>query len=187
MYEPAPPAELQQGVIAREVYFWSVDRFSLGIALTPACDFEQGKVELVTFCSVLDAVPVLSKLLAKDLADDSGNRSNRVSKNKLGRVKSAIEQVIKRRWLRFHWLAPLLDSQTPQLVDFTIVTSLPMSEAADLECIAQLRSPYKEEVSARYSAYLGRVGIPDFTEEELSEWTSHVIRQLLPEQENAEN
>ena len=187
MYEPAPPAELQQGVVARDVYFWSVDHFSLGIALTPACDFEQGKVELITFCSVFDAVTALRQLLANDLTDDEGRPATRISNNKLGKVKSKVDQIIKRRWLRYHWLAPLPDTETPLLVDFTVVTSISISETVDLERVVRLTSPYREEISSRYAAYLGRVGIPDFTDEELHTWTGHVIGHLLPEQEEGAN
>jgi len=180
------PDKIDQGVILDSVYFYALDETHLGLVLTPTCDFEHNKAELAQICAIFDAWQIVADLVRTDwakmgLVDASGNLiKGPLSRTKRTEFTSQLLYIIGQRFPRFHWLAPFANTSRPLIVDFQVITSLPAGELADVQLLAALRSPFREQVAARYAAYMGRVGTPDFSKDETQDWIERGIEELFP-------
>ena len=189
MYLAAVPPELGQSTIVDHVPFDTLGEEFRGIVLTPVCDFEQNKVELVQFAAIFDAAELLrglveDQLQRDELVDVAGNfRLDRLNAQARAdvraQVKNKLQGIAKRKLPRYHWLQELPGGK-PMVIDFQTTTALRVAQAEALPILAGLRSPYREEVASRYAAYMGRTGTPDFTEAQLEAWLDATVGEILP-------
>lgn len=138
---------IDQGAIIESQLFVGWYAESAGIVLTPRCDVEQEKAEFALLCAVALPLAVLRRQKWEPTSSDAGNQ---------------LRLILEWNHPRWHWLAP----HPPQfadgaIVDFQAVTSIPFPEAATSRVIAQLDSPYREHLAARYAAYMGRIGVEE--------------------------
>lgn len=185
MYVDPAPAVLDQGTIVERAYFYSVDEERPALVLTPTCDFEQTNAEFVQMCALIDAWELVEALLATHwkkmgLVDDAGARVQAPGKGKLDDLRNSIKQLITQRFPRYHWLAPLPGGDRPLVADFQILTTLTLEDLAETKILAGLRGPFREQAAARYAAYMGRVGTPDFTGEQIAGWIEGGLDELFP-------
>jgi hypothetical protein len=161
MYEPAAPADLQQGCILGGVYFPAIQDRRRGVVVTPACDLvvDQNEVAFVTLCAIHPAHEAIAGVfLPRLLANGQGHRlvapadRDRVERDVLGKLK----EIARKRYNRYHLLAPPPGNRGRVVIDFTIVTSYPTEDARVLDRPARLASPYRKDVAARYAAYILR-------------------------------
>ena len=187
MYEVENPAGLDQGVLLKGVYFYGDDTTGFGVVLTPRCDFAQGKADLVQVCAAYRATDFVAALLPGQwqglrLVDAGGNRLTRadIGTGKQREFAKKLSDLQKQKLPRFHWLIAADGVGHPLVLDFQNVTSLPMGDLEPLEKVAVLRSPFREEVPARYAAYMGRVGTPDVAGEVIDREAAAVFDALFP-------
>jgi hypothetical protein len=185
VYSAAVPTQIGQSVILDGVSFYSTDEVTLGIVLTPACDFEQKKVDLVQICQLRDAIETIGLLIRDDwnksgLVDSNGNPiPGPLSNTKRNDFSEKLRALIGQRFPRYHWLPPLPGSKRPLIADFQNVASLLPEDLESAPIIAGLESPYRESVPTRYAAYMGRVGTPDYPKAEAQEWIDRIIETLF--------
>jgi hypothetical protein len=186
VYLAQPRVEIDQAVIISDIYFYSIDETLPGVVVTPTCDFANQKCELAHVCAVLDAWQVVAALLRgawsnMGLTQQSGALiAPPLSAGKRKELANQIRQLATQRYPRYHWLSPLPNRTIPQIVDFQLMASVPIAELQRATVIAELASPYREEVAARYSAYMGRVGTPDYSQQQLDAWINQGIDSLFP-------
>jgi len=186
VYSAVVPTQLDQSVILEGVYFIGTDETSLGIVLTPTCDFEQKKAELIQLCQLRDAFDWIAILIQHDwkklgLVDANGNRiAGPLSVNKTNELSDKLKNVIGQRFPRYHWLPPFVGSKRPWVADFQNVTSLTQEALEGAQIVAALESPYRESLPTRYAAYMGRVGTPDYPAAQVQEWVDRTIATLFP-------
>lgn len=159
----------------------------MGLSLTPICDIEQSKAETVQFCALYDVWDKIRTLCQTDwqgerLIDSEGNLlPGPLSNTKRGAFNEKVSLLIKQRLPRYHWLAPMPSTQRPPLIaDFQVLTSHPLEELGDDQIEAELASPYREQAASRYASYMGRVGTPDFTIDQIETWLAEGARILFP-------
>jgi len=168
------------------VYFYGTDETTLGIVLTPACDFEQKKAELIQLCQLRDALDWIAILIQHDwrklgLLNANGSRiAGPLSVNKTNDLSDKLRSIIGQRFPRYHWLPPLVGSKRPLIADFQSVTSLTQEDLEGAQIVAALESPYREALPTRYAAYMGRVGTPDYPVAHVQEWVDRTIEVLFP-------
>jgi hypothetical protein len=186
VYAETAPDRVDQSVIIGALYFYAVDEHFPAAILTPACDFEQSKAELVTACALVEAWALISSLVTNDWANqgfvtDSGLvvPLADLSKGKLKTYRERVSRLIKNQYPRYHWLAPLPGSRTPLVADFQLISALPVDELADARLIAILASPFREELPARYAAYMSRVGTPDHASETVEAWLDASLQAVF--------
>ncbi len=169
MYTSNLPSRIDQSVVLRDIYFYGLDRKEFGFVLTPTptCDFAQDKAELIHLCAMFTAASVIEQL-----------RKTTWEKLAPKELKNQIKQFITQRLPRYHFFAPLPGMVVPLLADFQVITSLPLRELESLEIVAELESPFREQVPARYAAYMGRVGTPDFLAEDAAKWLNFIFDDL---------
>lgn len=175
MYLAEIPTEISQSVLLREVYFHSIDQMNLGIVLTPACDIAQGKAELVLVCAVFPAKGLLEHLFKVDWSKvgsltEEGELVCReeLSTGKEKQIRNQLLRLIGQQYPRFHWLCPFPEIPSCWVIDFQTLASFPQSELKKCPILAGLNSPFKEQVSSRFSAYAGRIGTPDLPKDEFA-------------------
>ena len=186
MYAASPSGSIDQGVILRDCYIYALDAHQHGLILTPRCDFAQRKADSVHIAGVLDAHEVIREFITHEwkdigLADADGNpmSSSPLSNTKRTALTKKLFELMKQKYPRYHWLAPLPDSATPLVVDFQLITSCPMVELETYQIAAELVSPFRETISARYAAYMGRIGTPDLHSEEMNALAALAINTVF--------
>ncbi len=172
MYKDSKPTAIDQCVILRDVYFYGIDESCFGLVLTPTCDFAQNKAEFIQLCALFPAWEFVTSLLHNEWS-----KFNVPSKK--AEVKSKIKDIIKQKLPRYHWFSPLQSLLPPFIGDFQITTSLTLKDLESQEMIAELESPYREQVPSRYSAYMGRVGTPDFSESDIQTWLDKGVDEIF--------
>lgn len=71
------------------------------------------------------------------------------------------------------------DGHPAYVADFTCVSSLPAGEVrGGARRIATLTSSWREQVPARYSSYMARVGTVDFVRDEIDPQVERLVRSL---------
>lgn len=185
MYLATPSGRVDQAVIVESVYFYATDETLPGLIVTPTCDFENSKCELAQVCAVRDAHSTISLLLRGawsnlGLTQPSGALATTIGDSARKTLAGRIKELAKHKYPRYHWLEPLPNGTVPKLVDFQLMMSVDVVELEAAPIVAELASPFREEVAARYSAYMGRVGTPDFTTTQLEQWAVGCINLLFP-------
>lgn len=68
-----------------------------------------------------------------------------------------------------------MESLLPVLaVDFQMLVSIPLTQIESLEGVAELRTPYREEMMHRFTAYTGRVPVERDAQEDID----NVVKRL---------
>jgi hypothetical protein len=108
-----------------------------------------------------------------------------LSVNKKKDLHARLKELITRRFPRYHWLAPLPKTTSPLILDFQLIQTVALPHLEGIEVIAALQSPFREEVPARYAAYMSRVGVPDFEAEQIEAWAEEAEATIFPPKDTA--
>jgi hypothetical protein len=157
---PPTASEVDQGVILDSVFFYGLQTDCAALVLTPTCDFAQQKAEFIQLCAARTASEFFGAI-AK-------------------RANEFLEQLMTQRFPRYHWLVPLPGTTVPLILDFQSVQSVPWEFLEQARIVGQLVSPYREQVPARYAAYMGRVGTPDHSPTDLAQWIAEAKKIPTP-------
>jgi hypothetical protein len=186
MYIDPPNAqEIDQGLILDGVYFYAIDEVRPAFVLTPACDIAQQKADFLQVSAVWEAREVLQEFVQdpwrKHLSKADGTLLNGpLSKNKEDWLVDRIKELIAQRFQRWHWLAPIPGTASPLVIDFQLVQSVSFPDLTHARILAELASPFREQVPARYAAYMGRVGTPDLPQQQITQWAKDAVGVLFP-------
>lgn len=176
----APDESWDQGDIVDAVYFAAFDKAMPAVLVTPACDIEQDKVDLWTFVALFPDVDVAKATVVKDLADWNLVPGTAPSKNQRASLAKALRNLVGQRLPRYHWLPVKIGEFGGHVADFTCVTALPAEEVKQkAKRIATLRSSWREQLPARYSAFMARVGTLDFKDDVLGAEIERLISGVL--------
>ena len=156
----APGPAWDQGDIVEAVYFPGPDCKLPAVLVTPACDLEHGSpTDLWTFVALRPDAEV-----AGDIVQEQGS------------ARGSLSQLMKQRYYRYHWLPVSIGASLGHVADFAIVTSLPMGEITkSARRLYSMNSSWREQLPARYAAYIGRIGVDDYGK---SETQAHLDRLL---------
>jgi hypothetical protein len=184
VYVDPPAGAIDQGVILEEAYFWAADATYPAFVLTPTCDFQQAKCDYALVCAVHrdgSLKELLTGVLGNALRKKDGTPlvaplTPEQRKPIAGRIKG---ELIALRAARYHFLPPIPGTKSPLILDFQLVQSASVPEIANTPVIAELASPYREQVPARYVAYMGRVGTPDYEQQDVDQWADSALDILF--------
>jgi len=163
-----------QGDIVEAAYFGATDSSLPAVLLTPACDLEHDKVEFWTLVALFPDIEVARAICDAEL-HAWGRTAESLSGSQRKRLAEKIRDLIHQRFPRYQWLPLDHAGSAGYVADFTLVQSLPADEVRTLGRIGAVESRWREQMAARYAAYLGRIGTDDFTQADVE---SHVQRLL---------
>lgn len=145
MFYKPPSDAIDQGDIVSSDVFEQIYGGSCAVVLTPRCDIEW-KADFLTLCAVASPHEILRK---RATLDTTKKRRN------------FVDSMLKGTNQRFHWLEPIDRFPRGAVADFQLVASIAADVLIPEDVIIRIAGPYCEELSARYAAYMGRVGVPD--------------------------
>lgn len=174
-----PSDEWDQGDVVEAAYFAALDAERPAVLVTPACDIDQGKVELWTLVALFPDDEIARALVAKDLESwqkEGGGAP--LSKKQRDALTKTVRQLFEQRFPRYHWIPVELAGHPAHVADFTCVCSLPADEIRTKRRLATLTSSWREQLPARYASYMSRVGTIDFRQEEVDTQVERIVRSL---------
>ncbi len=143
------------------------DNGTLWIVLTPACDFEQDKVENVLLAKI---TPIKEHFLYK-MWEESVTKFNglspdlqerKISKTSVNVAMDGVRRLVKGRQGERYKFLPGTFFLPDCVIDFQDLTNCPRDHAETYEVICSLDNPYREEILHLFSKYYGRIGTPDY-------------------------
>lgn len=143
-----------------------IDDKTLWMVLTPACDFEQNKVDNVLLAKV---TPLTEHSSYKEWQEqveyskelEPGQKKKEAEqciKQARGTVKQFVQNKKGSRFRFFPGTFFLPDC----IVDFQQLLNLPANYEDDFQVVCSLDNPYREELLQLFSNYYGRIGTPDY-------------------------
>lgn len=146
------------------------------VLLTPACDLAQHKADFVLLasCNRVTDTPEFAELVSsKEVLDRYADRvvpkggwpqaereEQAQAKKQSGKQRGFFSDVIRGRLARYVFLPTFMD--LPNLIiDLQNVASRPVDELSDCRRVCSLNAPYAQSLVARYTSYVGRIGLPD--------------------------
>lgn len=130
------------------------------VVLTPACDFEQNKVEFVLLAK--------GSPLAEHPKYQRWSRASPGSSNERDRWRSLDQDVLRATHGRYHFLPAFRD--IPDLViDLENVRAIDVETLVNFAWVASLVSPFAEALLVQHSHVRGRIGVPDLDSESVKQ------------------
>ena len=163
---------IDQGDIFRDIYFAAIDSHTTAVVITPTCDFVQDKTHFVKLVAV---VPL--DMVVKIIADSVGieekiiSSGEEITHRKYNKFIRMLEKNINGSYLtRYYFISEFAGVFPHSYVDLQQVFVIPYmqlySDYRDNR-IAKLKSPWREQIVAQYSGYSMRVGVPEYSEQEM--------------------
>ncbi|HOE17408.1 MAG TPA: hypothetical protein PLX02_07145 [Syntrophorhabdaceae bacterium] len=151
------------------------EEIKLAVLATPQCDILWQKAEYYLFVPAGDYKTSFLKIADPNNSIDKDSRDGLVelSKVKLNSIVDHIVQNLNGNYLqRFYYLPPYnqgINSIEHTYLDFQKIFTLPERDCNNLKNkrIFTIRDPFRAQIFTRYVAYLGRIGTPDFEQEDV--------------------
>lgn len=155
-----PLSEITQGSIVDNADF-GMEENALGIVLSNACDFLNDKMGYILISCLVPATNViLESKEFKNKIDGVGD-DRKISKTKWGKIKPFLDNYIFNKGIsRYFFIDPRPILDCPLLfVDFQHIVSIPFEQNSELENVAQLQSPYREQMIVHFASYTARIPV----------------------------
>jgi len=170
-----PLNSITQGSIVDGVDF-GFEEAPLGIILSNECDFINDKLGYVLVACLVPACETIC--VSKEFMNrmEGVNENGEISKKKWEKLKNFFDDYIHNKGIsRFYFinLSPVLDAPY-MLVDFQHLVSIPANQLSSLECVAQLDSPYREQMMVHFASYTARIPVDRVDD------TTEIAKALLP-------
>ena len=149
------------------MFFPRIKKTIVGIVLTPVCDIYQDKADFIRMAGFIPAELIFEKWLQKKYAytgEQIAGITPLKNKKKVSNTHTSfVNDLLKQREIRYHFISSCRDEFPHSFVDFQLVESLPLSDVNKSNKVAVMKSPWKQSVLARYAAYCGRVGTKEYS------------------------
>lgn len=156
---------INQSDIFADIHFSALERNTTAILLTPACDIAQDKAIFYTFAAVIKVNPIIEGFLKKNLEKPDFKLSELNtfdSKTSQQKPKKIIEEIVKNRHSRWHWIGKIPDLPDFYIADYEVLACIATDQLEDLKTkrLGSMPSPYRESIPVRYSQHMSRIGLP---------------------------
>ncbi len=156
-----PLDKITQGSIVDDVDFGMGDSNPLGIVLSNECDIINGKSSYIIIASLMPAADII--LNSKEFMNkvEGCGEDGKLSKKKSERIKNFLDDYIFNKGItRYYFINPIpVIEVNPLFVDFQHIISIPYENISNLENIAQLKSPYCEQMIVHFASYTARIPV----------------------------
>jgi hypothetical protein len=156
--------EIDQSQIFDNIPFTAINTSISGIIMTPTCDIAKGKTGYIVFCSVIPFENIFLKFLKDKTKNTPDNYKNdTISQGDKDKLYSRLLNLINNQIFQYHWIGEIPKLGGKWCVDYTLSTCCPIQQVRDSieKRVAKILSPYKDSILSRYSAYVGRVALPE--------------------------
>lgn len=169
----------QQGDIVLDATI-SGQKIDLATLITPQCDIVQDNADFFLFVLTTDFKLSFRKIIDPNynLTEDHIKGLVELSKTKLTDIISNIIHHFNGIYAnRFYYLLPndtVGEGFNPNYLDFQKILTIPKEVLDDWKekRTAAISDPFRAQLLSRYIAYIGRIGTPDYAEEEIHQLLS---------------
>ena len=164
--------EIDQGDIFKDIYFAAIDSHITAVVITPTCDLVQRKAHYVKLVATVPLNQVV-KIIADSVGiqDSLFSSQEELSGKKCTKLLSQLERNIDGNFLpRYYLLSEYIGVFPASYVDLQQVFVMPMEQLRAQYLsnrIARMNSPWREQVVAQYSGYSMRVGVQEYSKQEI--------------------
>jgi len=152
-----------------------LENISLAVLATPQCDIHWEKAEYLLFVPAGDFRTSFLKIIDPNdkLDDDSRDGIKDLSKRQLSDIFNHIMRNLNGDYAhRFYYLPSFGTGQAQfngSYLDFQKIFTLPQEKCELLKDsrVWTVRDPYRAQIFSRYVSYFGRIGTPDFAQEDV--------------------
>lgn len=151
--------KITQGAILYGVD-WGLEPNPLSIVLTNECDFVNGNASFVIVAALVAAKETITE--SEDYKNKTqGITSEEIGKSKWDVLRKFLEKYIYNKGVtRYYFIDPAEAIEAPYFfVDFQHLQSIPIESVEDLEVVAQLPSPFKEQMMVQFASYTARIPV----------------------------
>lgn len=152
---------ITQGSIVDGVDFGFGENNPLGIVLSNACDFLNDKMGYVIVACLMPAKEIL--LDSKEFKNkiEGVGDDKKIGKKKWKTIQSFFDDYIHNKGVtRYYFIDPNHVVEAPYwFVDFQHIVSIPYAKIDNLENVAQLNSPFREQMMVHFASYTARIPV----------------------------
>ena len=151
---------ISQGTVLDGVDWGLGESNPLSIVLSNECDLINDKASYIIVAALIPAKSTIVN--SKEyLSKTEGYNQGEVGKDKWRKLKDFIEGYIYNKGVtRYFFIDPRPTLDAPFLfVDFQHILSVPFENCQLFEAIAQLPSPYKEQMMVQFASYTARIPV----------------------------
>ena len=150
---------LHQGAVLYGVD-WGVENSPLSIILSSECDILNDKAAFLIVAMLLPAKETLTQ--SKEYINKASAANDDILPAKAWKsLCEFFESYIYNKGItRYYFIDPKDAIDAPYLLaDFQHITSIPIESAKGLEIVAQLPSPFKEQMVVQFASYTARIPV----------------------------
>jgi len=172
-----PQARVDQGDVFSDIYFPAIDAYVNAVVITPTCDFEHEKAHFIKFISTV-TLNIVIRIIADSvgIGESAFQSRDAISEGQCNRLLKALRRNTTGDYLPRYYLLPEYQGKLPPLyLDFQRVFTVPSRQVVEEYLgnrVAKILSPWREQIVAQYSSYSMRVGVPDYSDDELRDLLS---------------
>jgi len=158
---------ITQGTIVDNVPWVNNDYPILGIVISNPCDLNNHKASFITIAGLVDAGETLKNTSEFQSIVDGANEHLELKTKPWDSLKKWINSFIHNKSVcRYFFINPgeIIDAD-PFLVDFQNLITIPIAEKEYLVSIAQLSTPYAQQMIVHFSSYISRIGVDRIDED----------------------
>jgi hypothetical protein len=155
-----PSEQIKQGMIVDQIPWSLGGPKPLGIILSNPCDLEHDKASYLLIAALIPAKETLQ--LTKEFQNkiQGAEEDHQLKGNKQWKgLTELIENFIhNKNIVRYYFIDPRPIIEGPLFfVDFQFILSIPISESTVLDKVAQLSSPFVEQMVVHFASYTSRI------------------------------
>jgi len=167
IYEERTDNEIKQCCILKDIKFHAVDENYDGIVLTPVCEIYQKKADYLTIARIIPLdLFYESFLINSELDDDEIIGLKPLSNTKYSKCYyEFIDKYLKNKVIRYYFLPTDNEKMYDFIIDFNLVESIGINNFSDYKKVAEVCSPWKEDIIASYASYCVRIGTEEFSKQ----------------------
>ena len=156
---------------------WGLNPNPLSIVLSNECDLVNGKASFIIVAALVAAKETITE--SEEYKNKTqGITGNLVGKGKWDVLKKFLDGYIYNKGVtRYFFIDPADALDAPCfLADFQHIQSIPIEDTDTLSVVAQLPSPFKEQMMVQFASYTAR--IPVEREDDTTKIIESIIDQL---------
>jgi hypothetical protein len=154
----SPAEQVKQGMIVDQIP-WDIDGPKpLGIILSNPCDLEHDKASFLLIAALVPAKETFQA--SNEFQDRIQGRGNfQLGRKQWDNLCKLIETYIhNKNIVRYYFIDPRPLIEEPMFfVDFQFIISIPFYKSSMLDRVAQLSSPFVEQMITHFAAYTSRI------------------------------
>ena len=153
---------------------WGLNPNPLSIVLSNECDLVNRKASFIIVAALVAAKETITE--SKEYKNKAlGIVDNQVGKGKWEALKSFLDGYIFNKGVtRYFFIDPADALDAPCfLADFQHIQSIPIEDTDNISVVAQLPSPFKEQMMVQFASYTARIPVDRETD------TTKIVESLI--------